>query len=1127
MRLWRRHVGGRRPRGRGARLLGAVAAGLFAAVIAVGALGHARLRQGPVDLGFLIPMIERAASAQGGVALTLRGVALSMGDADDPGPALRLTGVQVSDAAGRRLFGAPTAAVSVAPLPLLVGRLRPTEVRVLRPAARLTRQPDGRFRLGVGAEGEGDGAAGLLDPEAEADAAAAFEGFDIALAALSGRGEGLLSRLRSVTLTNARMLYVDRDSGRRWRAERADLRVTRGANGALEAVASILLPDGAAGPVAVRAEGVRGRTGEVALRLSFTGASTADLAAQFPALRGAEALDAPVQGRVDARLSPEGRLFALDGRLRAAAGTLRLGDRATGLERAAIDFALDPASRVFDVRRLEARTALGALALSGRVDAPAVDAAADAAAVVEIDIDALTVASGLAAPVGFDDGTALLRVLPEAGRVEVADLQLLRGPLRIRARGALEVAGSEPLGAVVAEAEGLSAAELIALWPPAVAPGARSWLEQNLTAGAVDRADLSAALGPEGPRLGLTFGFRQAVAHYFRPLPPIEGAAGHGVLTLRPGAPAGFALALDAGTVTAPGGGAVDLSGSVLRLPDLEHPETPAEVAARGDGPVAAFLEVLDFEPLGFPGKLGLDPAAVAGTAQAEATLTMPLLRDLLLDQVGVSVSAQLRDVAVTPPGHDLSVTAEALRLVVDTASLRLTGQAAIDGAPMALSWTETFSPAEGAAGTAVALAGALSAAQMAALGLDPRPGLSGVVGVDARLELFRDGAAAFTADLDLARAALDAAPLVWRKAEGTPASARLRGRSGGDGLRLSEISLDAPGLAARGALALDTGGALASLDLDALRLDGLIDAAVRLRREGAGLSGAVDGALLDASAFGGGEDGATGGGMPLSLALNLARLRLDERLTLDQVSGRAWRGADGGIGAALRADAGGPVALRLDGVAGGGATARLESANAGAFLRSTGLFGDGLNGTLELDARLAPGPGLAARGELRIADMSVADDPAILAALSEAEISELPPEGLRFDTIRAPFRFDGASVRLDEAVAYGPTVGVTIGGAYHVETDRLDMAGVFTPAYALNAAVGAIPLLGGLLTGGEGRGLVAFNFSVTGDADDPQVSVNPLSVLTPGVLRRLFEGAPNGPAPPPPERQGAEPWPR
>ena len=35
---------------------------------------------------------------------------------------------------------------------------------------------------------------------------------------------------------------------------------------------------------------------------------------------------------------------------------------------------------------------------------------------------------------------------------------------------------------------------------------------------------------------------------------------------------------------------------------------------------------------------------------------------------------------------------------------------------------------------------------------------------------------------------------------------------------------------------------------------------------------------------------------------------------------------------------------------------------------------------------------------------------------------------------------------------------------------------------------------------------MIAFNYTMKGPIDDPAVTVNPLSALTPGFLRRLFD---------------------
>ena len=62
-------------------------------------------------------------------------------------------------------------------------------------------------------------------------------------------------------------------------------------------------------------------------------------------------------------------------------------------------------------------------------------------------------------------------------------------------------------------------------------------------------------------------------------------------------------------------------------------------------------------------------------------------------------------------------------------------------------------------------------------------------------------------------------------------------------------------------------------------------------------------------------------------------------------------------------------------------------------------------------------------------------------------------------------------------------------------------------PFTTVNSILGAIPVLGDLITGGEGSGVLAVNYSIDGALADPKVSVNPVSLLTPGFLRNLFFG--------------------
>ena len=70
----------------------------------------------------------------------------------------------------------------------------------------------------------------------------------------------------------------------------------------------------------------------------------------------------------------------------------------------------------------------------------------------------------------------------------------------------------------------------------------------------------------------------------------------------------------------------------------------------------------------------------------------------------------------------------------------------------------------------------------------------------------------------------------------------------------------------------------------------------------------------------------------------------------------------------------------------------------------------------------------------------------------------------------------------------------------------RLRCAGTITPAYALNAALGDVPLLGDLITGGKGQGIIGVTFAMGGTVDKPSFQMNPVSAVAPGFLRKFFE---------------------
>ena len=91
--------------------------------------------------------------------------------------------------------------------------------------------------------------------------------------------------------------------------------------------------------------------------------------------------------------------------------------------------------------------------------------------------------------------------------------------------------------------------------------------------------------------------------------------------------------------------------------------------------------------------------------------------------------------------------------------------------------------------------------------------------------------------------------------------------------------------------------------------------------------------------------------------------------------------------------------------------------------------------------------------------------------------------------------------------MAVGPSLGLTMSGyeRYGKKRNTVNVNGLVSPVYIINGVVKAIPLIGTVLGGEKGEGVFGVSYKVQGDSSNPRVSVNPLSLLTPGVFRKIF----------------------
>ena len=122
--------------------------GFIVAVLAAGMF--LELRQGPITFD-LRPQIIAALGARIGHGYRVDMASTAI-EATDHGPALTIHNLSMRDSSSRPVVSAPTAAIAVDPLALLVGRITPTRLDINDVDLRLVIRPDGQVAVSAGSD---------------------------------------------------------------------------------------------------------------------------------------------------------------------------------------------------------------------------------------------------------------------------------------------------------------------------------------------------------------------------------------------------------------------------------------------------------------------------------------------------------------------------------------------------------------------------------------------------------------------------------------------------------------------------------------------------------------------------------------------------------------------------------------------------------------------------------------------------------------------------------------------------------------------------------------------------------------------------------------------------------------
>lgn len=1074
----------------------------FLALVVAGALaGGLRLSLPGWAVAQIEARLARAAGGDGG--LSLGGIELWLAPGGEARLALR--DAALAGPSGAEVLRLPALEVGLALRDLAAGRIAPREAVLSGAAITLRRDAEGRLDLAFGAGGTGLAASGTL--------AELLDAIDAGLNAPPVAG------LARIAAEGVALTFEDARAGRVWRLTdgRLELRQEPGST----AIALDLALDAGAGaagpPPRLRAALRTARdTPAAAILVELDRIPAADLAAEVPALAGLGLVEAPISGRFTGALDAAGAPAEMEGRLEIGAGAFRPGPELApiGFDRAVLAFAYAPGPGRIDFPEiaLESRT----LRLAGEGWAyPEAGAGPMPAGLVgqlrlarlEADPEGL-----FAEPAAFRDGAVDARIRFDPFQAEIGRLALTGatgpdgapGP-RLEGSGR---AAAGPGGWTLALDLAVDAAahdRLLALWPPGLLPGTRDWIARNLLSGLLSDIRAAVRVAPgAGPRLALGYRFDGAEVRVMPALPTVAGGRGYALLDADR-----YVMVLDEGHVTPADGGPIAVDGSVFRVPDVTARPARAEVTLRAEGSVTAAMALLHAPPFGLAAEDGGPLAPGEGQARVVARFSLPLAdgirgEDVPWEVAGI-VTGFTSDSLV--PGRRL--LAERLGIAAGSGrAVTVEGAGLLDGLPFKALWSR---PLAGGPQTATVEGTVeLSPRFAAAFGLPFAPGaLEGAAMAAFRIELPPGGAAPrFDLRSDTGGLRLAMRELGWVK----PADRRGRLEVAGTlaaPLRVERVLADLPGLAAEGALALARDGGLAEARFARVRLGDWFDGPVELQGRGprAPLGLRLSGGTLDLrrAPLGGTGGPAGDAAEPAPVSVALDRLVLTDTIALTDFRAELTSGGGGLSGRfAGRINGAAPVSGAVA-PQGGRTAVRLRAEDAGAALRAAGIFDKAAGGALE--ATLIPrADGRGHDGTLAITGaLRVREAPALASLLTAISVigllEQLDGQGLVFSDVQAAFRLTPAGIEIAEGSAVGPSLGVSISGVYDAAGGRLDLRGVVSPLYALNA-------IGGLFAR-RGEGLFGFTYRLAGPAASPRVEVNPLSILTPGMFREIFRAPP------------------
>ncbi len=726
------------------------------------------------------------------------------------------------------------------------------------------------------------------------------------------------------------------------------------------------------------------------------------------------------------------------------------------------------------------------------------------------------------------DAKAEGQYLSEARRLEFNDLAVSTPLGAMFGSMALSFSSVSPEMSLAAISERLETAAVKQLWPWWMGKTSRRWVAGNIFGGVVHNGRISVYVPPGEPidkvgqkeapnsKLDISFAMEGARVSVAGDIPPVRDMTGDFHLTNTR-----LEIAAKSGTAFFPSGRTVALTGGDFIIPDTSEKPLMGEMKISVEGAADAMAELGTYRPIQALQKTPFKPEDFSGTVRAMVGARFGLVSAQHPPKPVWQTEMELDGVALGTQLAGRSFTGLDGRLRIDNRQLTLDATGKVDGVPLTLAVVEPVDDKAEVKRSRTAT-GTISAADLHRL----VPALKDVVDGSIGLDVALGDNDSQTVTADLGRAGITLPVIGWRKGVGIGAKLSFVAQKGeGSAMQLRDMDFEGDGFGFNGNMAIDKGG-VQSARFSNVRLTSGDNFSAEIARRSGGYGVEVSGAAADIrpllarmkSSGSSDEDGKGGiaGTTSVSLVARLDRLGGFNGESLSGVNlTYAARGSEI-TGLKLSAGTGSGQAVAANLVEeGGDAIIEMTSGDAGAVARFADIYRNMRGGLLNL--KLRDRGANSWRGAIDIRKFALVDESKLRSmvstpsgadgrSLNQAVKRDIDVSTARFERGYAELLYDQGALRVQSGVVRGVDVGATFQGTVRDKRANMDMTGTFMPAYGLNRLFGELPLIGVLLGNGRDRGLLGITFKLEGPFDKPQLTINPLSIIAPGVFRSIFE---------------------